>query len=74
MNSGAAREDNMAPYFYAVYLLRSACSSVLIDQKMQLTGWDNCNDVRNTTCGQLQTSKGPTRVALLSILYTVLYI
>ena len=42
--------------------------SIPIGQKMQLTGWENANNVRNATCAASKTPKAPTRVALLCIL------
>ena len=43
--------------------------SIPIGQKMQLTGWDNRNEMRNATCVGSKTSI--YRVALLSVSYTV---
>ena len=35
--------------------------SIPIGQKMQLTGWENANNVRNATCAASKTSKVPTQ-------------
>ncbi len=49
----------------------TGCDQPVIRQKMQFTGWDNGNWMRNATCVETQTSKAPTQVNLLSIPYTV---
>ena len=45
--------------------------SIPIGQKMQLTGWENANNVRNATCAASKTSKVPTQDALLFISYSM---
>ena len=47
MKSRATRRYNTAANLYAVYWLRIARSVVLIGQKIQLTGCDYDNDMRN---------------------------
>ena len=45
--------------------------SIPIGQKMQLTGWENANNVRNATCVASKTSKVPTQDALPFISYSM---
>ena len=45
--------------------------SIPIGQKMQLTGWENANNVRNATCAASKTSKVPMQDALLFISYSM---
>ena len=54
------QQCNVVPYYYAVCWLPSVAAnsqfSVLIRQKMQLTCWDNGNQMRNATCVDTQIS------------------
>ena len=62
---------NVTLYVYAdLYSLPAATSqySVLIGQKMQLTGCHNGNEKRNATCAASKTSKVPTQDALLFLI------
>ena len=45
--------------------------TIPIGQKMQLTGGENANNVRNATCAASKTSKVPTQDALLFISYSM---
>ena len=48
--------------------------SIPIGQKMQLTGWENANNVRNATCAASKISKVPTQDALLFIFYAMVLV
>ena len=68
MNSRATQQFNASPYIMQF----TGCDqgfSIPIGQKVQLTGWDNGNEMHSATCVE---SKNFYRVALLSIPYTVL--
>ena len=45
--------------------------SIPIGQKMQLTGWENANNVRNAICAASKISKVPMQDALLFISYSM---
>ena len=57
MDSRATLQCNVFPYVYAVYWLPPASfKSVFIGQKMQLTGRNNANNMRNAACADTRTS------------------
>ena len=56
MNSRATQQFNVSPYIYAVYWPATREFDIPIGQKMQLTGWDNRNEMRNATCVDSKTS------------------
>ena len=55
--------------FVCTLLAATSQLSILIGQKMQLTGLDDCNDMLGATCADTQTSlRGP---AIYSLCYAV---
>ena len=52
--SRVTQQCNMSPMF-CILLAATSQFSIFTVQKMQLTGLDNANNVRNATCAETQT-------------------
>ena len=53
--SRATHQCNLSPYGYTDYCMAATSQFwVFIGQKMQLTDWENANNMRNATCADTQ--------------------
>ena len=53
--SRATHQCNLSPYGYTDYCMAATSQFwVFIGQKMQLTDWENANNMRNETCADTQ--------------------